>query len=391
MQQIYIESYFQNGYSRCMQRLNDILNHPRQKEIENRLKVIDFFDEYGAEATRKAFGKSRSTIYLWKQKLKKASGRLSSLAPKDRAPRRRRTRIVHPCIEDFIVTYRTRHPGVDKVTMTPLVKLACEHEGIKPPSESTVGRIIGDLKRKGKSPTAARVYIHGRSGTLHRRPPRPRMKKMRRNGFYPKLPGDLVEIDTVDIFVDGVKRYLVTAIDLPTRFAFAYLYKTSSSACARDFLGKLMTVAPFPISRVQTDNGHEFLKHFITACETQQVIHYFTYPRHPQSNAHLERFNRTIQEQFAYWHTDLLDEPAIFNRQLMPYLIWYNTEKAHRGIGKIPPLRYYLDNFVTTTKKSNMLWTLTTYVLRQIKLLPKAPYCVIIPVTQTGWVHRHLP
>jgi len=42
----------------------------------------------------------------------------------------------------------------------------------------------------------------------------------------------------------------------------------------------------------------------------------------------------------------------------MEYLIWYNTEKPHRGIGKLPPLRYYLDNFVTP-QKSNMLWTLT--------------------------------
>jgi len=42
----------------------------------------------------------------------------------------------------------------------------------------------------------------------------------------------------------------------------------------------------------------------------------------------------------------------------LPYLIWYNTERPHRGIGKIPPLRYYLDNFLPTAK-SNMYWTLT--------------------------------
>jgi transposase InsO family protein len=88
-------------------------------------------------------------------------------------------------------------------------------------------------------------------------------------------------------------------------------------------------------------------------------VHYFNYPRHPQSNSHLERFNRTVQEQFAYWHTDELEEPNVFSRILMEYLIWYNTEKPHRGIGKLPPLRYYLNNFVANPKKSNMLWTLT--------------------------------
>jgi len=175
-----------------------------------------------------------------------------------------------------------------------------------------------------------------------------------------KESGDLVEIDTVDIFVAGLKRYLITAIDLSTRFAFAYIYKSSSSHCARDFLEKLITVTPFAISKIQTDNGHEFLKHFTQACQSKNRVHYFNYLRHPQSNAHLERFNRTIQEQFAYWHTDKLAEPSLFNRHLMEYLLWYNTEKPHRSIGKLSPLRYYLDKFVTP-QKSNMLWTLTIF------------------------------
>jgi hypothetical protein len=39
-----------------MQKINDILSHPRSREIEQRIKIIEFFDEYGAEAARKAFG-----------------------------------------------------------------------------------------------------------------------------------------------------------------------------------------------------------------------------------------------------------------------------------------------------------------------------------------------
>jgi len=59
------------------------------------------------------------------------------------------------------------------------------------------------------------------------------------------------------------------------------------------------------------------------------------------------------------WYIDILDEPDDFNHELMKYLTWYNTEKPHRGIGNLSPLRYYLDNFIITPKKSNMLWTLT--------------------------------
>ncbi len=63
-----------------------------------------------------------------------------------------------------------------------------------------------------------------------------------------------------------------------------------------------------------------------------------------------------------YWHIDCLDELNVFNAKMMEYLIWYNTEKPHRGIGKLPPLRYYINNFLIPSKKSNMLWTLTETV-----------------------------
>lgn len=358
MKQIYIASYFRSGYSRFMHVINNILDHPKRESIEKRVDIIEFCDKYGFEATQEAFGKSRSTIYLWKQKLKKADGKLSAFAPGDRTPRNKRHRLVDPFIERFIVAYRSAHPGVDKTTITPVLTQACKDAGIRVVSESTVGRLIHDLKAKGKLPRSNRVSIDGRTGKLVVREARQPRRKTRRKGFYPMKPGDLVEIDTVSIFVDGLKRYLLTAIDLPTRFAFAYIYKSNSSANARDFLEKLKSVAPFRISRVQTDNGHEFEKHFFQACRENKLVHFFNYPRHPQSNSHLERFNRTVQEQFAYWHQEDLDEPLDFNRRLMDYLIWYNTEKPHRGIGKLPPLRYYLDHFVTP-QKSNMLWTLT--------------------------------
>ena len=344
-----------------MHYVNDVLDNPKRTTIEKRLEIIQFHDDYGDEATRRAYGKSRSTIYSWESKLRKAGGKLSALAPGNKTPLSKRHRVIHPFIESFIIGYRTQHPGVDKLTIAPALKVACERAGIKTVSESTIGRVINDLKKQGRLPKYTKVSIDGRTGKLRTLGPRQAVKKTRRKGFHPVHPGDLVEIDTVDIFVDGLKRYLITAIDLSTRFAFAYTYKSSSSASASDFLGKLRSVTPFEITRVQTDNGHEFLKHFIRACSEQNLVHYFNYPRHPQSNGHLERFNRTVQEQFAYWNTDSLDDTDVFNRLLMKYLIWYNTEKPHRGIGKSSPLRYYVDNFITNPRKSYMYWTLTAY------------------------------
>jgi len=359
VQQEYVEKYFRSGYRRFMKRSLNRKDRSQQQIIEERLKIIRFFDEYGADATRKAFNKSRSTVFLWKRKLKKANGSISALAPGDRTPVRKRRRIVHPFIEDYIIRYRADHPGSDKTTITPLLAIACRSAGIKYISESTVGRIIHDLKSLGRLPTSNKISINAKTGDLvARERPKPRTKE-RRKGFRPQIPGDIIQMDTISVFACGIKRYLFTAIDVSTRFAFACAYTSNSSANGSDFLKKFITVAPFNVVRIQTDNGGEFEKYFEKSCQDIGLPHFYNYPKHPQSNACVERFNRTIQEQFVYWHVDYLDDTLEFNRMLMQYLIWYNTERAHRGIGKIPPLRYYIDKFLIPSKKSNMLWTLT--------------------------------
>jgi transposase InsO family protein len=167
-------------------------------------------------------------------------------------------------------------------------------------------------------------------------------------------------MDTVAIFAAGLKRHIFTAIDVSTRFAFAYAYKTNSSASGHDFLGKFLEVAPSATRRVQTDNGSDFAKHFDDYCRQNGLTHFFNYPKHPESNAYPERFNRTIQEQCVNLYIDYLDEPDDFNRKLMEYLMWYDTEKPHRGIGNLSPMGYYLDNFLPPDQ-SNMLWTLRRY------------------------------
>jgi putative transposase len=70
-------------YGHFMRRIDDAVSSFRKEEIETRLKIVRFFDDYGARATRRAYGKSRSTIYLWNQKLK--PGGTAGLAPGHRS------------------------------------------------------------------------------------------------------------------------------------------------------------------------------------------------------------------------------------------------------------------------------------------------------------------
>jgi len=175
-----------------------------------------------------------------------------------------------------------------------------------------------------------------------------------------------MQIDAIELFIEGTKRYILTAIDVYAKFAFSYAYKSLSSLSAKDFMEKLIKASPFTITHIQTDNGKEFHKYFREYIQNQNIIHFWNYPNCPQMNPFIENFNGLIQRQFIDWHyEDLRDDICAFNSDLMEYLLWYNTKKQHSAIGRIPPLRYYVNTLIEklnldsllVTQKSNMLWT----------------------------------
>ena len=356
MQQIYLQSYFRSGYHRFMNYIYNISTHKKKEEIEKRLGIIKFFDEFGQEATSRAFNKSRSTIFLWKQKINKSGGKLSALAPGDKAPKTRAKRKLTDKTIRFIKDYRLAHPGADQVTIKPALDAFCLGNNLPQVCEATIANTIRALKEKGELPDYyIKTTLDGRTGKLRfHKTSRSKKKKLRIGKYISQDPGDLVQIDAITFFLMGTKRYIITAIDIKTRFAFAYSYKTLSSASARDFIQKLEIVAPFEIKAAQTDNGSEFAKHFDAYLEERNITHYWNYPKNPKSNCYIENFNGLIQRQYVSWHLDELIEPDQFNKGLIQYLLWYNGEKPHRSICKLPPLLYYVNNFIGS-QKSNML------------------------------------
>ena len=184
----------------------------------------------------------------------------------------------------------------------------------------------------------------------------------------PKEPGDLVQIDCVIKFINGIKRYIVSGIDYRTSFAYSFAYTHLSSAISTDFLHKFQAVAPFEIKHIQTDNGGEFMDKFHADLEKQGLIHFFNYPRHPKSNGKIERYNRTIQLECIDPNLeDLAYDINKFNQILTDWLIYYNTQRphyAHREPNnktiQIPPMRAFVYMLQLDQQKSNMLWTHTT-------------------------------
>jgi len=85
-------------------------------------------------------------------------------------------------------------------------------------------------------------------------------------------------------------------------------------------------------SGIQTDNGPEFGLHFADAVTRGGMTHRHIHPRSPNENGHLERFNRTIQEEIGRhgW--------CIFMPQdISKYLHHYNEERMHMGINYKTP------------------------------------------------------
>jgi putative transposase len=360
------------GYNRGMLRIQEIGNHPQKKEIERRLKAIYLLDRGLLNELKVVMNVSRSTVFSWKKRLKAGGNNVQALAPGSRAPQKRRQRETDPRLIEFIRKYRIRKPGMGKVIIKSELDRFCRERRLQTISESSVGRVIAELKKNGRLPgLGVQFKVIDSHGHLISRSKKLRRKKNRRNGYQPKEPGDLVQMDSLAIFRDGLKRYMLSAIDLDSRFAFTYSYSNLNSQNATDFLKKLTSVAPFTIRHIQTDNGGEFEKHFVKAVRDSPIKHFNTYPRHPQSNAYVERFNRTIRSQFLEYYEDDISDIKPLNLALIDYLIWYNTLKPHQGIGKRSPMEYYTQSARLNRHQSNMLWTLTPPHIASSKNLPE--------------------
>jgi putative transposase len=318
-------------------------------KAEERARILTFWKKHGDTATKEAFGASRATLFRWQALLRKSNGKLEALVPKSTAPKTKRKRVISKAIEDVIIKERSRERmGKEKIAR--LLK----DDKIATISGSTVGRMLQDMKKQGKLPDPARLSLNGKTGKLIERKPKQYRKKLRSKGYE----GALVKADTIIRFTNGIKRYILTGIDLESKFAFAYAYSSHASMHAADFMRTFKQVAPVSLTHVQTDNGSEFADHFQSFCDDEGIIHFHSYPRSPKMNAEVERFNRTLSEAFISRHRYLLAyDLEEFNRQLMDWLQWYNTRRPHWSIGLISPLRYICNKL--TPKQSHMCWTST--------------------------------
>jgi len=164
-------------------------------------------------------------------------------------------------------------------------------------------------------------------------------------------PGELLSQDTfyVGRFKGVGKVYLHAIVDTYGSYAFGFLYTSKQPEAAVAVVHN--DVLPFyqdlelPVKAILTDNGREFCGKDSHPYEIylalNEIEHRRTKVRRPQTNGFVERFNRTVLDEFLRpaFRTKFYESVEALQDDLDIWLVHYNTERAHQGyrnMGKRP-------------------------------------------------------
>ena len=136
-------------------------------------------------------------------------------------------------------------------------------------------------------------------------------------------------------------RYLHAAVDDHTRLAYVELHDDQKAVSAVAFTQR--AVAWFAqrginVEAVMTDNGSCYVSHlYQDALAGAGIDHIRTRPRRPQTNGKVERFNRTLSEEWAY--IELYESETERTAALAHWIHTYNHHRHHTAIGGPPITR----------------------------------------------------
>lgn len=170
-----------------------------------------------------------------------------------------------------------------------------------------------DVKKVGKIPDGGGWKAHGRQMG------RTSAAKKARIGF-----------DYVHSLVDDYSRLAYSEI----------LSDEKGPTCAGFLLRAAAYFATFGITqieRVMTDNHFSYKRSndVAAAVDALGAKHVFIKPHCPWQNGKVERYNRTLQTEWAYRQVFLTNQAR--SEALAPWLEFYNTERRHSALGGHPP------------------------------------------------------
>jgi transposase InsO family protein len=272
------------------------------------------------------WGVSRQSVHAWLRRYEDAG--LPGLAPRSTRP--------ESCPHQM-------SGGVEAV----ILELRRAHPGWGP------RRILYELGRVDLSgevvPSRSAIYrCLVRAGVIDPRARRLRDRQWRR--WERGVPMELWQMDTVGGFLlaDGRRAKALTGVDDHSRFCISaqlMLRETSQRVC--DGLAAAMRAYGVP-EEILTDNGKVFTGRFNRppvevlfdrVCRENGVTHRLTEPRSPTTTGKVERFHRTLRNEFR---TDrVFDDLAAAQAELDAWVLDYNHRRPHSAIGMVPPIERF--------------------------------------------------
>jgi transposase InsO family protein len=165
------------------------------------------------------------------------------------------------------------------------------------------------------------------------RPDNPRRPK-------PTYPGELVQTDTIHYIcpTTAKRRYVYTVIDLYSRLTYAEIHDRILPGIAANVIMKAQAYGGFAFHMVQADNGPEFSRYFEQRLRSQGIQVRHSRLGRPNDNAHIERFNRTIQEECLGSRISSSNKTIAVQAKIDEYLKHYNTKRVHLSLQYRKPI-----------------------------------------------------
>lgn len=163
---------------------------------------------------------------------------------------------------------------------------------------------------------------------------KPRVRRDNPRRPRPTRPGELVQTDTIHHVEPGSGRrlYYYTVIDLYSRMTHVTVAAKLRPGLAAQAVLEAGVRWGFTIAMVQADNGPEYGRFFEQQLQRSGIQTRHSRLHRPNDNAHIERFNRTVQTECIgyYWRRSV---PLQRQRaRLAAYLDYYNNDRVHLGI-----------------------------------------------------------
>ena len=285
--------------------------NPHMPKVRAKAVNLVVEKEWSIRKVARYIGVQPSTVSRW---VKRAGGiRIYTLPTRSSRPKKN-PRSIAKNIEKRIVEIRLKRNRCAQIVHAQLIR---EEYQV---SLSTVKRVLD------------------RWGLVKKKSP---WKKYHQSGErpIPEKAGILVQTDSIHLMKPLNNRvYILTLIDCFSRWAYAQASEKLNTHTALRFFWEARTHAPFSFSCIQSDHGPEFSKFFTVFVESLGIRHRHSRVRKPNDNAHIERFNRTIQDEMKSEISLYRSNTQRLNDAIHNYMTYYNSQRLHLGLECSTPL-----------------------------------------------------